>query len=90
MRSIQESNTLTGHLTDQTYMPIFTHMPKFEQADLVTSADAARILGVHVATVARRVASGSLRPAMKLPGETGAYLFDRAQVERIAAERAAS
>ncbi len=85
-----DCDTLTGHLTDQTSMPIFTHMPKFEQDDLVTSADAARILGVHVATVARRVASGSLRPALKLPGETGAYLFARADVERLAADRAAS
>lgn len=65
-------------------------MPKYEHQDLITSADVAQKIGVHVTTVARWVAAGSLRPAMKLPGETGAYLFDRAEVEQLASERASA
>ena len=44
-----------------------------------TSA-AAELLGVSVRTVHRMVAQGMLTPAGKLPGNTGAYLFDEGDV----------
>jgi excisionase family DNA binding protein len=49
--------------------------------DLIKTSEAARILGVHVSTVARMVATGKLPYAVKVPGETGAYLFSRETVE---------
>ena len=54
------------------------------------TAEAAQILGIEVRTVHRMVADGRLRPAMKLPGKTGAYVFARVEVERLAAERRAA
>ena len=56
--------------------------------DLITVAEAADLLNCHRSTIARYVAAGTLE-ATKLPGRTGAYLFDRAAVEALAAERAA-
>lgn len=61
-------------------------MPKSNHPT-ITVAEAAAILAVNRKTVLRRVAAGILKPTQKLPGETGAYLFDRAEVERLAAER---
>lgn len=58
--------------------------------DLIGSAEACRILEVHPATVGRWVDSGRLTPAHKLPGKNGAYLFNRADVERLASERASA
>lgn len=40
----------------------------------------AEILGVSVRTVQRLAESGDL-PAMKMTGQTGAYVFDPVQVE---------
>ena len=57
--------------------------------DLITSAEAARILSVNPATLARWAANGTLAPVTKLAGKNGAYLFAREHVERFAAERAA-
>lgn len=53
--------------------------------ETITTAEAAQILGKSVATVNRLVALGRLTPARKLPGKTGAYLFDRAAVEALRA-----
>ncbi|WOR03039.1 helix-turn-helix domain-containing protein [Mycobacterium marinum] len=39
-------------------------------------------------TVARWVTSGELKPVHKLPGKNGAYLFSRADIEKLATERA--
>lgn len=64
-------------------------MPKSEHTT-ITVAEAAAILEVNRKTVLRRVAAGILRPTQKLPGETGAYLFDRADIERHAEQRRAS
>lgn len=55
--------------------------------DLITTAQAADLLGVTVAWVNKLAASGRLPVAQKLPGRTGAYLFDRAAVESHAASR---
>lgn len=58
--------------------------------DLLTTAQAAEILGKTPRTVQRMVAAGLLTPATTLPGKTGAHLFDRAEVERLAAEGVAA
>jgi len=59
-------------------------------SDLVNTGEALTILGMSSpTTVTRLVQAGKLTPATKLPGLRGAYLFLRADVERLAAERAA-
>lgn len=60
-------------------------MHKIEQ---ITTAEVARELGVDRTTVNRLVARKVLTPLQKLPGKTGAYLFNHADVEALAAERA--
>ena len=55
-----------------------------------TAAEASAALGVSIRTVHRMVESGQLTPIIKLPGKTGAYLFDPEQVELLKAERAAA
>jgi excisionase family DNA binding protein len=59
---------------------------------LIGSAEACEILGVDRSTLTRWVARGLVEAAQKLPGENGAYLFRRAEIERAASEqvRAAS
>ena len=52
-------------------------------ADLVTAAEAALMKGKSPRTILRLVDRGALVPAMKLPGGTGAYLFDRSHVEAL-------
>lgn len=54
-------------------------------SDLLTTAQVADILGKSVPTVNRWAVEGVLTPVQKLPGRTGAYLFDRAEIERVAA-----
>ena len=53
------------------------------------SAEVCERLGIDRSTLSRWVAAGRITPAMKLPGIRGPYLFDPAEVERAAAERAA-
>lgn len=55
----------------------------------ITTAEAARTLGVSVRTVHRMVNAGTLTPTMKLPGSTGAYLLDSAEVENVKRNKAA-
>lgn len=50
----------------------------------VGTTEAAATLGVSVRTVHRMVAQGMLSPAGKLPGHTGAYLFDLGDVLALA------
>jgi excisionase family DNA binding protein len=54
--------------------------------DLLTTAQVADIAGVDRSTVTRWVGADKLTPAIRTPG--GALLFARADVERLAAERA--
>jgi hypothetical protein len=54
--------------------------------ELITAREAAGILRKSPRTVARWVDAGKLDVAKKLPGDTGARLFDRAAVEAIKAE----
>jgi excisionase family DNA binding protein len=57
------------------------------ETDMITSAQAAVILGCRPRTVARMVEDGRLEPALKFPGWRGGYLFTRAEVERAAIEQ---
>ncbi len=61
---------------------------KYAHMNLVTSAEAAEALDVTVATINRWAAAGTLLPAQKLPGITGAYLFHPAAVRIFRAMRA--
>jgi len=45
--------------------------------DLIGTAEVCALLGVDRSTVKRWVDRGRLKPAGKLPGATGAYLFRR-------------
>lgn len=65
---------------------MLTDMPK--QTDLIGSTEACRILLIDKATLTRWVASETLVPAHKLPGKNGAFLFDRRDIEALAAQRA--
>ena len=55
----------------------------------VSMGTAAQMLGVGRATITRWAQTGRLPIVGKLDGTTGAYLVDRATVERLAAERRA-
>ena len=57
--------------------------------DLIGTAEAAEILSVGQRTVKRLAQKGKLPHAMKMPGATGAYLFHRSDVEKLAEEAAA-
>ncbi len=57
-------------------------------ADLIGSTESVRILRVDKATLTRWVAAGRITPAHQLPGRNGAFLFHRADIEKLAAERA--
>lgn len=67
------------------------HMPKVENTVLpawMTASDAADDLGIERSTLALWAREGKITPLMKLPGIRGAYVFARADVERLAQERA--
>lgn len=53
------------------------------EPELLTSPEVSNLLGVSIRTVHRRVDAGDLRAVRKLPGPNGAFLFDRAEVERF-------
>lgn len=57
--------------------------------NLITTAQVAKRLGRDVTTVHQMARDGRITPAGKLPGETGAYLFEPAEVDRVAGELAA-
>lgn len=58
-----------------------------KSSNLLTTAQVAKALGKSVRTIHRMADSGQLRAVAKLPGETGAYLFHRADVEALAATK---
>lgn len=62
--------------------------PMATHTDLIGSTEACRILRIDKATLTRWVAADSIKPAHKLPGRNGAYLFNRSDIDTIAAERA--
>ncbi len=57
--------------------------------NVIGVSDSAEIIGCSVSTVKRYVDSGRLAPVHQLPGRTGAYLFAREDIERLARLRAA-
>lgn len=58
------------------------------QHHLIGSAETAALLGRSQRTVQRMVKAGELTPAMTVRGGyVGTWLFDRAEVERVKAER---
>lgn len=59
--------------------------------DLIGTTDAAKRLGVDRTTFFRWMQLGKITPAIKMPGKTGALLFNVADVDALAApDRAAS
>ena len=51
---------------------------------LISTAEAAQVLGKSTRTIYRMVNAGALTPALVAPGgRVGSYLFDRADVERV-------
>jgi predicted site-specific integrase-resolvase len=55
--------------------------------DLIGSIEAASILNVDRATFNRWVARGDVPVEVKFPGATGARMFRRIDVERVAKDR---
>ena len=49
--------------------------------DIISTTEVAKILGIDPRTVQRKAISGELPTVSKLPGSTGAYLFNRADIE---------
>jgi len=54
--------------------------------DLIGSAEVCQILAIDRGTLTRRIAAGKLAYVSKMPGLTGAYIFERAEVMRHKAE----
>jgi len=57
---------------------------------LIGATEARVILGVSKDTLIRMIARGELTAVHKLPAPNGAYLLDRAEVLKLAAEREAA
>lgn len=55
--------------------------------DVIGVTEAAEILGRSVRTVNRKAQRGEIAHVGKLPGKTGAYLFHRADITALAAQR---
>lgn len=55
---------------------------------IIGTPETAALLGWSLAKVKREAKAGRLPSEHKLPGSTGAYLFDRSVIETIAANRA--
>ena len=58
-----------------------------ETLDLLTSAEAAQLLGVSQSTLSRLVTTDRLRPALRAPGKVGACFFRPADVHRFIERR---
>ena len=58
--------------------------------DLLSTAEAAERIGVSVRTLNRMAEDGRITPAAKAPGLRGGYLYEPAEVERVAAEAGAA
>jgi excisionase family DNA binding protein len=59
-------------------------------AQTITTEEVARMLNVSKTTVKRAAASGRIPTVDKINSRTGAYLFDRATIEALVAERGAA
>lgn len=61
--------------------------------DLLSTTQVCEVVGFDRSTLSRWIKDGTAVPALRLPGKTGAYLFTRAETERLAtvyAERTAA
>jgi predicted site-specific integrase-resolvase len=59
--------------------------------DLIGSKEACQLLGdINRSTLIRWVRAGALKPVGKLDGTNGAYMFARADVEKLARDRSAA
>lgn len=58
--------------------------PPTDPLELVTAAEAAATLKCTTRTITRYADAGTLPTARKLPGRTGARLFHRSDVDRLA------
>lgn len=56
--------------------------------DLITTAQVAELLGITVAWANKQAKAGRLPVAQKLPGDTGAYLFRREDIDAEVQRRA--
>lgn len=54
--------------------------------NLIRAAEVCARLGIDRSTLSRWVAAERIKPAMKLDGLRGPYLFTPAEVDRVAAE----
>jgi hypothetical protein len=57
-------------------------------AELIGAAETSRILRRSRSWVTRSVQAGELKPKGRLGGDSGAYLFDRRDVERLSTKLA--
>lgn len=71
-----------------TDLPAYPYVADMPNVDPIPTAEAARLLDLDTSTVLRMAKSGAIPHAYKIPGRTGAYIFDRQQIERLAAKRA--
>jgi excisionase family DNA binding protein len=58
-------------------------------SELLSTTQVCERLGIDRSTLTRWVGAGRIAAAHKLPGRSGAYLFDPAEVERVKAELSA-
>ena len=56
--------------------------------DTLTTAQVVEEYGLSRRSISRLITDGELTPLMKLPGHTGAYLFERAEVVRALGAKA--
>lgn len=54
-----------------------------EPQHVLTTQQVAEVLGIDRSRVVRRVRNGSIPTVGKLPGRTGAHLFDRAVIDSL-------
>lgn len=60
-----------------------------DMSQYIGTAEAAKVVGCSVRTIVRAAQAGHLPYAIKMAGDTGAYLFTREAVEAYAKGRAA-
>ena len=56
--------------------------------NLIGTLETCRRIGIDRSTLSRWIKDGTARPAMQLPGKTGAYLFTVEEADRLAEMRA--
>lgn len=74
-------------VVSRAYLRKLQQYGKLPDVELISAREASELMGCSRRTVERLVASGTLLPKAKLPGRTGAFVFRRADVERLAERR---